>query len=309
MKHIFIVNPVAGVGTAEKTLIPTIKSFVKEHEFDYEIHRSLNKSEIGSYCKQRASVGDDVRFYACGGDGTINDVANGIIGFPNAQLAIIPCGSGNDFVRCFTNKNNFLDIEKQANGAAVDIDLIKMTNSEGVATYTVNMLNIGTDCDIAYNSKEMQRLPWVSGSASYVASALKILPQGRKYYLHYKYEGEEKDVVCLLCSMANGQFCGGGFRNAPKASLTDGLMDVSFIAPVPTKLLMPLMLKYRKGTHLEDERALPYIHSFQTSKLTLKPLADVNVCVDGECSPLKEVTLEIVPKSIKLVVPQGCEML
>ncbi|MBO4861926.1 MAG: diacylglycerol kinase family lipid kinase, partial [Firmicutes bacterium] len=124
MKHIFILNPVAGNGYAEKNLLPRIIAFLKTTDLDYEIHRSLNKEEIGTYVKQRASVGDEVRFYAIGGDGTLCDVVNGAIGFKNAEVAVIPCGTGNDFVRNFTGRENFLDIGRQLSGKVVPIDVI-----------------------------------------------------------------------------------------------------------------------------------------------------------------------------------------
>ncbi len=116
MKYIFLVNPAAGKGRSDKELLPEVHPFLKARGLDYEIHRTLSEGDIISYVRQRAAGGEPVRFVACGGDGTLNNTLRGMMGFPNAELAVMPYGSGNDFVRNFTNKEAFLDLEKQLNG-------------------------------------------------------------------------------------------------------------------------------------------------------------------------------------------------
>jgi len=309
MKHIFIVNPVAGTGNAEEKLIPQIKTFLRNADFDFEIHRSLNKAEIGSYCRQRASKEDDVRFYACGGDGTVNDVVNGIYGFENAQLAIIPCGSGNDFVRNFSNKENFFNIEKQTKGNVELVDLIKMTTESGSTSYAINMLNIGTDCDVAFESSEMKRLPLVKGSGSYALAAMKILPEKRVYRLQYENDGLTYTEDTMLCAVANGRYCGGGFKSCPKANLTDGLMDIAVVYPIKGPKLVQMLLKYHEGKHLDDKNADKYVKYFKANKFKLSPVSKVNVCIDGECIQFESTEFEILPKGIKVVVPEGSQMI
>ncbi|MCR4804597.1 MAG: acylglycerol kinase family protein, partial [Clostridia bacterium] len=119
MKHIFVVNPAAGNGAALRDILPKIHKALTGFADDYEIHRTLSEQETILYCRQKCAFEGDVRFYACGGDGTVNNVLTGIAGHSNAQLAVVPCGTGNDFVRNFTNRDNFLDIEKQINGSVM----------------------------------------------------------------------------------------------------------------------------------------------------------------------------------------------
>ncbi len=218
MKHIFIINPAAGVGNSEKSILPEIIRFAKEQGGDFEIHRSLNKHEIGSFVKSRASAGDPVRFYAVGGDGTISDVLNGMAEYGNAELAVIPCGSGNDFVRNFKNKSNFLDLEKQLTGTIEYVDIIKFNDS-----YCMNMINIGLDCDINQYAGALRVMGKFKGSASYLAAALKLLPTKRTYDIEYT---DESGNVCrenlMITAIGNGMYCGGGFKSCCKASLTDG---------------------------------------------------------------------------------------
>lgn len=302
MKHIFIVNPAAGVGASEKVHLPHLIQFLKEAGVDYEIHRTLNKEEVGSWTRQRALVGDPVRFYAIGGDGTICDVVNGIIGCENAELAVIPCGSGNDFVKNFTNRKNFLDLQKQVSGVAVPIDVIKYNDS-----YCINMLNIGADCDVVVRSDELQMQGKASGAASYAIAALDILPKGPKYRMKYKINGEEVEEDLLLVAVANGKFCGGGFKSCPSASLKDGLLDIGIVRPCVGLKLISMLAKYRFGTHLQDKEADKYIKYVQVPEFDLEPINPCVVSVDGEVYNFEPTHFSVIRDGIKFVLPEGSQ--
>lgn len=303
MKHIFIVNPAAGTGNSEKVFLPQIISVLKAKGVDYEIHRSLNKAEIGTYTRQRAKLGDAVRFYAVGGDGTICDVLNGIVDYPNAELAAIPCGSGNDFVRNFTNKKNFLDIEKQINGTVVPLDAIKYNDY-----YAMNMLNIGADCDVVVRASEIKDS--FKGALGYAVGALQILPKGPRYRMSYVLpDGTKKEEDLLLAAVANGHYCGGGFKSCPKASLTDGLLDIGLVRPVMGAKLMKLLLKYRSGTHLNDRDAAELITYFQVSEFDIEPCCDCVVSVDGEVFPFEKTHFECIPGAVNFVIPKDSELI
>lgn len=305
MKHVFIINPAAGKGSSVAEMLPKLHKYMKETGGDYEIHRSLNKNDIISWVSQRASGGEDVRFYAVGGDGTVNDVLCGMISHPNAELAVIPCGSGNDFVKNFTNVKNFLDIEKQINGKAVPIDVIKFNDS-----YSLNMLNIGTDCDIVTESLRLRSERNIKGAASYAVAAVKVLAKRGTYHMKYVDEnGEAKEEELLLIAVANGKFCGGGFKSCPKASLSDGLMDVCVVRPVEGLKLFKMLLQYRNGTYLDSPEASKYFKYMQLSEFDLSPADDFNVSVDGEIEPFVDTHFSVVRNGIRVVVPQGSEIL
>ena len=304
MKHIFIVNPAAGVGASEKQYLPNIIQFLKDTGVDYEIHRTLNKQEVGTWIKQRVQQGDPVRFYAIGGDGTICDVVNGIVGHPNAEFAVIPCGSGNDFVKNFTNLENFLSLEKQIAGKAVPIDLLKYNDS-----YSVNMLNIGADCDIVVASEEMRRSRKIGGAASYAISALQILPKHPTYRMVYTIDGVEYEDDIMLIAIGNGKFCGGGFKSCPTGNLHDGKMDIGIVRPVVGPQLFPLLWKYHQGTHIYDKKAAPYLKYLQVEKFDLRALDPCVVSVDGEVFPFEPTHFEVVRNAVKFVIPEGSEMI
>lgn len=305
MKHIFIINPVAGIGESQSKVLPEVIEHIKNHGEDFEIHRSLNKQEIVSYVSSRASIGDPVRFYAVGGDGTICDVLNGLMGNDNAQLAVIPCGSGNDFVKNFSNRNNFMNLNRQLTGSIEKLDVIKYNDS-----YCINMVNIGIDCDIAARSVELRAQKRFEGAMSYAVAALQLMPEGTVYDLEYTDpEGFCHRSELMLAAIGNGKFCGGGFKGCPRASLKDGLMDIGLVKLCQGIKLPKMLVKYRRGTHLEDRDADRYCIYRQVKECTLIPHQRVNVCVDGEISPFTETHFEVIPAAVSFVVPSGSKLI
>ncbi len=302
MKHVFVINPAAGGGKAESGLIPLIKKEAGLLGGDYEIHRTIAAGETASYVRRKAASGGQIRFYACGGDGTVKDVAEGAIGFENAEVAVIPCGTGNDFVRNFTNTKYFLDLQRQIRGEAMPCDAIRAGEE-----YCVNMFNIGVDCDVAAEAASLKSR--IGGSAAYIAGAFKVLSHARSYPMRFSIDGgEPQEGEFFLAAVANGHFCGGGFKSCPGASLSDGLMDVCIVRPVKGLTMFRLLAKYRTGTHLSDKDAEKYITYVRCRKFELQPLAEgVRVSKDGEVVPFAGAVFESVPGALRIVVPQGCE--
>ena len=126
MKHIFIVNTVAG----ERSCLEEVKKAI-EHEdevIDYEIFTPSsakdNISQIKSYLETHPD--EEVRFYACGGDGTINKVASGIYGYPNASLAVLAYGSGNDYIKYYADLQTFRNVENAMHGVEKRVDIMQV---------------------------------------------------------------------------------------------------------------------------------------------------------------------------------------
>ena len=126
MKHIFVVNPLAGKkGRDAQRIIPEIDSYCKAQGLDYQIYCTKAAGDGQEFVRRIAEKGEYVRFYACGGDGTLFEVINGSFGFENVEVAVLPLGSGNDFIRLFGTKEQLANVEAQVNGTVIDLDLIK----------------------------------------------------------------------------------------------------------------------------------------------------------------------------------------
>ena len=124
MHHYFIINPAAGQGKAAK-LVPAIREYMEGEGLPFTIYQTQGVGDAMAYVRYMAKKGP-ARFYACGGDGTLNEVVNGLKKFPECEVALIPAGTGNDFLRNFTNMENFQDIAAQVAGKAVAIDVLQV---------------------------------------------------------------------------------------------------------------------------------------------------------------------------------------
>jgi diacylglycerol kinase family enzyme len=313
MKHIFMLNPSAGQGAAA-ALEETILSASAVTGVPVEIYHTQSVRDAEVYSRTVClGLGPEetVRFYACGGDGTLNEAANGIYGFPRAELAFIPTGTGNDFARDFAKPEAFLDIQNQLLGTAVPVDLIEyrgVLDGEQKTRVCANMINIGFDCNVVHRTSRLKTLPLVSGSLAYILGILIEMIEKSGVALKVEHEGEALcDGKILLCAIANGSYCGGGLKGSPRAINHDGLFDVQVIRDVTRRLMLVLLPKYGKGTHLEDPRTAPFLDYRQVTSLTVTPCrSPLRVCVDGEMEMLDgPMELRILPAALRFVVPKG----
>lgn len=311
MKHIFIINPNAGKKSGKEKLEAAIAAAGKKLGCDVEIYETRCAGDGEEFVKRTAANNapdEKIRFYACGGDGAVNEVANGVYGFENVEMGCVPLGTGNDFIRNFGSAKQFLDIEAQLAGKAVECDLIRFSADGAEPRYCANMFNIGFDCNVVDQTAKAKKWPLVSGSFAYILSVFIMLIKKKGADLRVEFEdGEVFDDKLLLMAVANGCYCGGGWKSSPVASLDDGIMDIGLIKDIPRRQFPVLLPKYSKGTHLEH-KGIEKILIYKKSK-TLRITANgdnMRLCTDGEITDAKTVTFETVPKAIRFAVPAGC---
>lgn len=307
MKHIFVLNPVAGHGEALQVFLPKILEAVKESGVDYEIHRTMNVGDGTHFVKNRCleEKEEHLRFYAVGGDGTLNEVINGAMGFPNVEVAFIPSGTGNDFARGFSDHKRFRDIPSQLSGTAISIDVIRYNDR-----YAINMMNIGLDCAVVSEVNILKKKPLIKGPLAYMAGVGIVLIENQGFDLTVTLEdGQVHSGEYTLVAIGNGAYCGGGFKGVPRARLDDGLLDVSLISKANRRTVVPLLGLYRKGTHLDSKLAKGIITYVQCRSLHMKPNneKEMQVCIDGEIEFTTELSIDILPGAIRFSVPKGCQ--
>lgn len=336
MKHIFIMNPAAGKGKAGKVFLPKIIETAKRMGIDYEIHRTIAPGDAQHYVKSRCTVRESqpeseeiLRFYACGGDGTLNEVVNGAYDHKNVEIAMIPAGTGNDFPKSFGDLKYFEDIEGQILGTSRPVDLIRYeavmpnpasgtfkadpdslfdSDPDPIVRYGINMFNLGLDCNVADKVAKIKTYPFVPGTLAYGLGVGIVL--GKKEGVNLEIcldNGEIHSGDITLVAIGNGCYCGSGFNGVPRARVDDGLIDVSIVAEINRRTCISLLGKYRKGTHLDDPSTASFISYRKCKSLTIRPQDTVKLCTDGEVSMVGETTFEIVPGAIIFSVPQGCE--
>jgi YegS/Rv2252/BmrU family lipid kinase len=243
------------------------------------------------------------RFICIGGDGTINEIANSAPSNPNVEFGVIPNGSGNDFVRNFTNTKNFSDIEAQLDGTPVSFDLIKLNEY-----YCVNMVNIGFDCSVVKEASKLKKSKLVPPGFSYILGVVVVLFKkfGTKMKLIFD-DGEVLEKEFTLTAIGNGKYCGGGFRSAPRAMLNDGLLDIIAIDKVSRLTFIKLVKFYKNGTYLENKKAQRVIKYRQDSHFKMEFDSPVPICIDGEIKGAKTIDFSVVKDAFNFVIPKGSE--
>ena len=301
----FIINPIAGNGGGKNALVNKITEICDRLGERYLIHFTEAHGEATAYARKfcEDNPDEEIRFYSCGGDGTLNEVANGIIGCEKAQLAAIPAGTGNDFVKCFSETENFSDIEKQLNATPSKIDLIKFG-----AKYCLNLLNIGFDCNVVRQMRKIREKINVPNKIAYTVGLVKALfgKFGDRFSL--SFDGEKPtESEFLLSAFGNGQVYGGGYRATPLASIDDGLLDVCLVDKVSRAKFISLVGRYKKGDHVSVDDPVPVVHYRKCRKVTFSAAKPVGVCFDGEIEEYDKLEIEVVPKAINFCVPLGSE--
>ena len=299
MKHVFIINPAAGKADSTDMIVHQL---LKIEDLDYQVYVTRVPGDATEYIKTTCSENPDVqyRFYACGGDGTINEVANGVIGFSNAQMTAYPVGSGNDYVKYFGGKDRFMDLTKLVDGEEVMVDVLKVGDR-----YALNAVHFGFDTVVLKTMIEVKRKPVIGGKNAYYTGVIKGLFSGLNNKCLIKADGKAvNDGSYMLCTVCNGTHVGGSFNCAPRSLIDDGLAEVCCFSVVP-RLKIPFLIgKYMKGTHLDDEKCQKYITYTRARVVELEAPEVMEISVDGELVAGQHFVIEDLEKAIRFVIPK-----
>lgn len=295
MKHIFIINPSAGKKDSSILLSEQIKTVYKDT--DYEIYITKGKGDATNYVKSFEQIDTPICFYACGGDGTLHEVVNGMYHQKNASIAIIPIGTGNDFIKAIDiHKDHFLDLNKLKNGYEKKCDLLKVDQ-----TVSLNIISVGLDAAIAANVSRFKKYFLVNGITAYYLSLAYCFFTSIKHNFKITTDHFKLPVSPYIFVVAgNGKYYGGGFYPTPKAKIDNGKMDVCIVKTISRLSILKFINVYKKGTHLEHTDLVTYD---TTSKLQICAPEPLRLNVDGEIYYYKDPVIEIVPSAITLRLP------
>jgi YegS/Rv2252/BmrU family lipid kinase len=302
MKHVFIINPMAGKPKDLHGFIQSANHVISELDETFVALQTQYPGHAVTLVKEFLPAVEMTRFYACGGDGTMNEVLHGIFGQENCELAVIPMGSGNDFLRCFGEVKDFLDLENQAHGQAISVDILQA--GDHVA---LNLINVGLDAETAFYKNKFQRLPGVSGPmAYYLALAFCFF---RRYGIKLDLELDDLPHVepkgYILTAFGNGTTYGSGFRATPLATPVDGIMDVCLFRHVSRPVILKYLPFFKRGEHVNHPGLKDILYYDKHKKVRISGNHPLHICMDGEFFDSQDVTINVVPKAIRFVVPKG----
>ncbi len=295
MKHFFIINPKAGKKNGTTELLREIERTMAGR--DYATHVTTCAGDATKAAREFVKSGEECRVYACGGDGTLSEVLNGVAGYPNAALTVIPCGTANDFVKLFGDAD-LRDVAALADGEERSLDLIE---AEGM--YSIDICSVGFDARTAKDVHRFKKLPLVTGFGAFTMSALYNLFKGLCSDFTLEADGERLDGSYALICVANARHYGGGYMPMADANPMDGVLDLLLIKKLSRLRVPTLLKKYKEGRYRElgDLAVRKAVREVKVGFVGREGVVNM----DGEMLPATAATIRLAPIKQRFFAPKG----
>ena len=299
MKHLFIVNPAARQGNRTTFATTLIQQAFERRQAEYEIYITKAPGDGAEKIARDAQYEPDLRVYACGGDGTVNECASACVGLPNVAMTVFPCGTGNDFVKQFGDEQGkFMNINALVDGEISPLDIIKVNDK-----YSINVACIGLDSRVGASVHDFDKVPIIGkGKGAYVASAVTHIFKRITDKLTIRVNGQVIKGEFNTVTICNGNWYGGSFNPVPEARADDGKLDVLLISGVNRPKLPMLLAKYGKGKYKD----LPqYVTHYSTRKIVVESDDPFIINIDGESVDASRAEFKLIPGGIRFLHPKG----
>ncbi len=297
MRHLFIINPAAGSRDRTKEYTEEIVRSCGKRGIPYEIVVSQAPGECTRLTRQAALTGEELRVYACGGDGTLNEVAAGAAGFRNVAVTVFSGGSGNDFVKIFDDPKAFFQLDRLLDAEETWFDLIRCNGD-----YCLNICSVGLDARIGTDVASYKRIPLLQGFRAYAVSALVNVVRGIGEHYRIEIGGETLDRDMTMICVCNGRYYGGGFNPVPDADPTDGILDVLTVEKVNRLQVAGIIGKYKNGQYKKYPELIRY---YRTKELTIHCDRDNAINLDGELRMAKDIHISLSDQKLRFFYPKG----
>jgi len=298
MKHLFVINPIAG-GTKNRfeDTERAVKEFAETLKDPYEIYITREPMDACRKISEEAEAVDNLRVYACGGDGTLNECANGAANRQNVAVTHYPCGTGNDFLKTFGKENveMFRDLEALSMGIVREMDLIDCNGR-----YGINICSVGIDARIGTDVHKYSRIPIIGGKTGYIVSMIINVIKGVTQKFRVTVEDFVVDKKITLACICNGRFYGGGFNPVPDAIPDDGVLDCLIVEPVSRLRVAEIVGRYAKGKFSEFPDVFTHIRS---RSMDIECDKEFVVNIDGEAIYTNKISFRLVHRGLNFIFP------
>lgn len=295
MDHLFIVNPVAGKGKS-LSYIPLIRKIFDGRTKDTFIIEETKYPGHATLLVKEYTKAKDHIVWALGGDGTTNEVLNGMA-HTESSLAIVPCGSGNDAVKSldgYRGQKNIL--EDLLNGKKTKVDLGKINDR-----YFLNISSLGFDARVVKKTNTIKKIPFITGLPAYTLGVFASLISPGRNKIKLIIDGWETRGEILLIAVANGKYYGGGMQPAPMADIKDGILNVCMVQKISRLKVIQFLPLFMKGTHVKMKEAA----FFEGTQIKVIPEGSMEFNIDGEISIIKgEMNFSIIPSGLNIILPK-----
>lgn len=284
-----IANPVSGRGRAKR-----LGQQVVEALREQGVNADLVLSEQPGDCERlaREAVDRGVRqIAACGGDGTVHEVVNGLAG-SGAIMGIVPCGRGNDLARALNLPSDAADVvDMLVNGGIRKIDLGKIGDR-----FFITIASLGFDTAVAQATRSHPSS--LGGTATYALGVLRTLMQYQCPEVQLTGDFGTFEGRILLVASANTPFYGSGIQIAPRAVVDDGVLDICIVKAMPRRTVLRLFSKVYSGSHV----GYSAVQMVQTKMLKIESKDSLWLFADGEPMCETPAIIEIAPGALQIKV-------
>jgi diacylglycerol kinase (ATP) len=296
-QYLAIVNPAAGGGRSRK-LLPSALDRLRSGGLQIDIAETTSPgqaTELARVAYQRGAR----RFIAVGGDGTSFEIVNGLYplaaGFEPPTLGFLPLGTGNSFLRDFSDRGVEYAIESLLAGRIRACDVLRLRHGEGVLHY-INILSMGFSADVA-TLRARRFSHW--GELGYITSIFLTLARFNRRPFPVRVEGQNAfdDRPCLFLTFNNSKFTGGTMMIAPKADISDGLIEYVRWGPIGRIGLIRNLPTLYDGTHIQH----PLAERKAARHIEFSLDAPVDVMIDGEVLTLHCEQIDVLPSALQVV--------
>lgn len=309
---LIIVNP-KSAGGSTRTRWSQLAADLSSHFGPYSV--AFTKAPGDGTRIARDFIASGRRFLiACGGDGTVNEVANGILDSgEEVEMGVYPAGTGGDFRRTIGISSIPREAAKELRDGRtklIDVGKVEFVGHEGenASRYFVNISSFGLSASINRRVKQKGGYQWipndtVRGRTKFALSTIQEILENEFLTVRVSIDGREsKTLNTINFCICNARYFGGGMKVAPDASLTDGEFDVVNIGDINTGKIILNGYKLYRGSHLD----LAEVKILRAAKVKIEPVqadAEIRIETDGEIPGRLPATYQIVPKALRLRIP------
>ncbi len=272
MKYVFIINPASGKTDYNKIKENIIKTLENE---DYEIYETKAPKEAIQIAN-RFKNEENTIVYSVGGDGTLNEVVNGIAE-GKCKLGIIPTGSGNDFYRTL----------KEAQTENVRLDLGKLNGR-----YFINIASVGMDAETCNNANKIKSK--IKLHSSYYLALIHTFLTFKSKSLKLKIDKNVYAGDYIIAAICNGKYYGGGFKIAPVASFDDNQFDIYLVSKASKFKLIKILASLLKSEHEKYNE----VRKYTGKNITITSENNLIVNIDGEITISKNIEIEMIEDAL-----------
>lgn len=297
----FILNPAAGRGKAEH-IHSSLLSVLQHSTLSYTYHRTSGPGDA-TVIARAASVTSSI-VVAIGGDGTVNEVAAGLVG-TTAALAVLSEGSGNDFARILDAPNHpekLLSLLQNPSFKKFDSGSVRLHHEDGTITERLffNSAGLGFDAAVA---RKVSSIRWLKGIPLYLTALFHTIAGYQPHTFTISCNGKVWQKKYFLLCIGNGTWEGGGFKLTPNALPDDGLFEVCGVTGDSIIAVLPILPLVMTGSHIGKN----HIEMFNTATLLVEGEKSFPVHGDGEIFgwKVKKVEISLIPMSLNVVIPHS----